>query len=235
MILHIPHASKNTQNFKINNRDREILRMTDHYTDELYQNSSATKVTFQLSRLICDVERFADDEEESMSKFGMGVCYTKDTEGKTLREITDEEKKYILKNYYYPHHKNLELAVDDELQKKGTAFIIDCHSFPEESYHFNSDYGKKRPDICIGTDSFHTPKELIQKVSHYFISKGYHTTINNPYSGSMVPLKHYKKEKNVHSIMIEINRKLYMDKEANKSENFTPLQDEIEELFSSLV
>jgi N-formylglutamate amidohydrolase len=235
MILHIPHSSQDTKDFHLYNRERELLRMTDHFTDELYSNSSATKVLFGVSRLICDVERFADDKEESMSKFGMGVCYTKDTEGKTLREFSQDDRETILKNFYYPHHQALELAVDLELEKKGSALIVDCHSFPDEAYHFNSDFGKKRPDICIGTDSFHTPKELIQKVSNYFQAKGYNTTIDKPYSGTMVPLKHYKKDKNIHSIMIEINRKLYIDESATKNEHFSILQEEIKELLNSLL
>ena len=234
MILHIPHASTNTLDYEINNKCRELLRMTDHFTDELYQNASAKKVIFKLSRLICDVERFSDDTQESMSKFGMGVCYTKDTQGKTLRHVSKKDRSEILDKYYLPHHKTLESAVDMELEKKGSALVIDCHSFPNEPYYFNSDAGKVRPDICIGTDSFHTPKKLLERVKSYFLSKGYHVSVDAPYSGSMVPLKHYKKEKNVHSIMIEVNRKLYMDECGYKSEHFIVLQDELRELLLSL-
>jgi N-formylglutamate amidohydrolase len=35
--------------------------------------------------------------------------------------------------------------------------------------------------------------------------------INSPYSGTIIPLKYYQKDKRVKSIMIEINRNLYMD------------------------
>lgn len=234
MILHIPRSSTNTQDYEINNRCRELHRMTDHFTDELYQNPNAIKIIFKLSRLICDVERFSDDKQESMSQFGMGVCYTTDSEGKVLREVTDEDKAEILKNHYHPHHKALEYAVDIELEKKETALIIDCHSFPDKAYYFNSDFEKVRPDICLGTDSFHTPKKLLEKVKSYFLSKGYHVSVDAPYSGTMVPLKHYKKEKNVHSLMIEVNRKLYMDECGYKTEHFEILQSEIGELLSSL-
>ena len=234
MILHIPHSSTNTQEYELNNRCRELHRMTDHFTDELYQNSDATKIVFKLSRLICDVERFAKDEEESMSKFGMGVCYTTDTEGKKLRDVSKVEKDEILKNYYHPHHKTLEYAVDIELEKNDSALIVDCHSFPDKPYYFNSDFGELRPDICIGTDSFHTPKILLEKVKSFFLAKGYHVTTDTPYSGTMVPMKHYKKDKNVHSIMIELNRKLYMDECGFKIEHFEVLQEELRELLSSI-
>jgi N-formylglutamate deformylase len=35
--------------------------------------------------------------------------------------------------------------------------------------------------------------------------------INKPFAGTLIPMKFYKQDKRVESIMIEINRKLYMD------------------------
>jgi N-formylglutamate amidohydrolase len=58
--------------------------------------------------------------------------------------------------------------------------------------------------------------------------------INNPYAGSIVPLKYYQKEKNVMSLMVEINRKLYMrtmNNEVFKTESFV----KIKELIGNLV
>lgn len=234
MILHIPHASQETLDYDLKHKERELLRMTDHFTDELYQCDGAKRVVFGLSRLICDVERFEDDEQEPMSNFGMGVCYTKDTEGYELRDVKEDDKKEILERFYHPHHDKLTEEVDKALESNGTAFIVDCHSFPNEAYLFNSDYGKTRPDICIGTDSFHTPKELVQKVKKYFLEKGYRVNVDNPYTGTMVPLKHYRKNKNVHSIMLEVNRKLYMNEFGDKTAHFKELQLEIKELLESI-
>ena len=39
---------------------------------------------------------------------------------------------------------------------------------------------------------------------------GYLTARNEPFSGTIVPLKHYRKDQRVQSLMIEINRKLYV-------------------------
>lgn len=234
MILHIPHASTNTLTYTIEDKERELLRMTDHFTDELYTYTQATRLIFGVSRLICDVERFEDDTHEYMSKFGMGVCYTTNTEGEKLRDVSEDDKEYILENFYRPHHKSLSDAVDKELEEKGSALIVDCHSFPDKPYYFNSDFGEKRPDICIGTNSFHTDISLIHTVKKFFLFKGYHVRVDNPYSGTIVPLKHYKKNKNVTSIMIEINRKLYMDSRGTKTEHFETLKDELNNLLSRL-
>lgn len=47
---------------------------------------------------------------------------------------------------------------------------------------------------------------------NYFRSDGYTIAINYPYSGSIIPNKYYGKD-NVHivSIMLEINKRVYMD------------------------
>ena len=234
MILHIPHSSTETLNRDILDKKIELLRMTDHFTDELYTCSNATKLIFGVSRLICDVERFEDDALEPMSKLGMGVCYIKNSYSKLLRRVSEEEKKSIVKTYYRPHHKKLSDAVDSELEKDGNSLIIDCHSFPNEAYPFNSDYKQKRPDICLGTDEYHTPKELLHKVKKFFLEKGYEVSVDSPYVGTMVPLKHYKKDKRINSIMIEVNRRLYMDDEGFKTEHFKDLKEELSQLLYKL-
>ena len=38
----------------------------------------------------------------------------------------------------------------------------------------------------------------------------YSSARNGPFSGTIVPLKHYRKDQRVQSLMIEINRKLYV-------------------------
>ena len=46
MILHIPHSSTDTLYYDINNKERELLRMTDHFTDDLYQCENSQRVVF---------------------------------------------------------------------------------------------------------------------------------------------------------------------------------------------
>ena len=50
----------------------------------------------------------------------------------------------------------------------------------------------------------------------FFENAGYSLGIDWPYNGSIVPLEHYKKNKNVHTIMLEINRALYLKKSTNE-------------------
>jgi len=224
MILHIPHSSTNTLGKEfLCDLELELDRMTDIDTDKLYDYPYATKVVFPVSRLICDVERFEDDNLEEMSKVGMGVCYTKTAYGEPLRVFEEGEREEIVNQYYKPHHKILSDAVAEELKEYGHALVIDCHSFPNNPLPCNSNQKIPRPDICIGTDNFHTPTYLVEYVKEYFLTCGYTVDIDNPFSGTLIPMDYYKKDKRVNGIMIEVNRDLYR-------ENFVSVHKKIKNL-----
>lgn len=237
MILHIPHSSIDIPDtFEVLNgvslRD-EFQRMTDWYTDELFDFDDAKKLIFPYSRLYCDVERFRNDEDESMAQKGMGVCYTSTSYGTKLREISSEEKEFIKSTIYDRHHKKFELLVEEELKEHGEALIIDCHSFSNEVLTYHEE-NTNRPDICIGIDRFHTDFELIRYVREYFLEEGLTVLIDEPFSGTIVPLKYYRKDKRVKSIMIEVNRKLYLNEKFGKNENFNRVKTLIGNLLNKI-
>ena len=99
------------------------------------------------------------------------------------------------------------VMVDSCLEQHDQCLIIDCHSFPAQPLPYESD--KNRPDICIGTDTYHTSTVLKSHLSTAFKAHGYDVAIDSPFSGTIVPLKHYHKDQRVESVMIEVNRSLY--------------------------
>ncbi|VGO21915.1 N-formylglutamate amidohydrolase [Pontiella sulfatireligans] len=64
---------------------REQQKLADAYTDELFNFPNSETVSFPYSRLLVDVERFSDDEQEPMSRVGMGRFYMKTSGGQQLR------------------------------------------------------------------------------------------------------------------------------------------------------
>ena len=238
MILHIPHSSTRIpETFKVSegvSLEKEFQRMTDWYTDEIFDLDEAEKLIFPYSRLYCDVERFRSDRDETMAKKGMGVCYTRTSYGTKLRDVSSKEKVLIKSTIYAEYNKKLETLVEEELYVQGSALIIDCHSFPNEflAQHDESD---KRPDICLGTDSFHTPVELMEQLRDYFEQKGLSVAINEPFAGTMVPLKFYGKDRRVKSIMIEVNRKLYLEENFEKNNNFNSLKQLIHDALKDVI
>ena len=217
----------------INTYNEELLYMTDWYTDTLFQNGIGTPIIAPVSRLICDTERFRSDEEESMARIGMGAIYCSTHSLKKLCTLSDSHRETILSKYYDPHHRMLEECTTRALSEYDFATIIDGHSFSPYPLPYEPNQELDRPEICIGTDSFHTPKELEELAVSFFKFLGYKTEINKPYAGTIVPMKYYQKDKRVLSIMIEINRGLYLKKDSNeKNDHFEKLKKEIEALES---
>ncbi len=236
MILHIPHSStKLPDNFIIYKDvplEKEFQRMTDWCTDKLFDYDKAKKLVFPYSRLYCDVERFRDDSKEVMAQKGMGVCYTTSSFGTKLREVSEEEKEFIKSTHYDAHHEQFEAFVEEELKERGSALIVDCHSFSNDVLPHEE--SSVRPDICIGTDDFHTPVDLIATISDVFKEAGLSVIVNQPFAGTIVPLKFYAKDKRVKSIMIEVNRKLYLNEKFEKSEKFNEVKNLIDNVLKKI-
>ena len=128
-----------------------------------------------------------------------------------LREQPTQEKRLeLLERYYIPHHQKLTEAVEESLLANNHCLIIDGHSFPALPLPYELNQTAFRPDFCLGTDDFHTPEELVERVETILESCGYSTARDQPFSGTIVPMKHYRKDHRVQSLMIEINRWLYL-------------------------
>ena len=83
--------------------------------------------------------------------------------------------------------------------------IIDGHSFPALPLPYELNQRTFQPDFCIGTDDFHTSEELVATVEKELERLGYSTARDQPFSGTIVPMKHYQKDRRIQSLMIEIN------------------------------
>jgi len=236
LIFHIPHASiyiPSTLGI-ISNKllNKEIEKLTDWYTDVIFDVENADKLIPDFSRVFCDVERFQIDEP--MDIFGRGFFYTHTDCGELFRTDINNHKMYIYLNYYRKHHDKLSELVENKLKENtNRVIIIDCHSFSDVPFNTDLDKTENRPDICIGTDDFHTPENLKLYIVNKFKELGYTVKINSPYSGTMVPKEYYKENGNVQSIMIEINRKLYMDDNKTNWDNVFKLRKIMNQIFSN--
>jgi N-formylglutamate amidohydrolase len=231
IILHIPHSST-----KIPYKDgyvvedylleEEILKLTDWHTDELFFSEDDEMIVAEFSRIFCDPERFTDDSQEIMAQYGMGVLYERNDNGDKIRNVSPELKNKVILEFYEKHHKKFSDAVNNQLNLFGKAIIIDCHSYPNIPLKRDLDQSSNRPDFNIGTDSYHTPKKLIDLSISFFEEAGYSLGIDRPYRGSIVPMEHYQKNKNVQTIMLEINRKLYLNEPSNnKNSDFNKIKE----------
>jgi N-formylglutamate deformylase len=240
LVLHLPHSSAVIPDFEgyVSTEDaiqQEIIKLTDWYTDDLFDSELDDKIIAPFSRIFCDVERFADDELEIMSKFGMGVLYEKFDNGNQLRNVTPKLKSDVLKGYYWNHHNRLNTAVKNHLEQTKSCLILDCHSFPSYPFSCSLVQDHNTPDFNIGTDSYHTPPNLIEASQEFFKSRGLSLGIDTPYSGSIVPMEYYQKDSRVSSIMLEVNRRMYLNEPTNeKSMSYQKTKEVIQDYINLL-
>ena len=245
IVIHIPHSSviipdeyKYQYLLSEDELNDELIKMTDRYIDEFFDITGLRIHQNQVSRLVMDPERFRSNDIEEMSKCGMGVAYTRTSDGRVLRKLSNSENDQILADLYDPYHTKLAQIAEEMLSTYGQCMIIDAHSFssyplPYENVLKHDD--RKRPDICLGYEPFHIDYSFLQRSENFFNHMQLTVAHNFPYTGSLVPIKYYHKETRVQSLMIELNRALYMnEKTGQKLDTFQNVQSVIHGYFDMI-
>ena len=223
VIVHVPHSGTHIpaevrSQFVLDDETlrQEIVQLTDWHVDELFDGIlEIGGVIFvnRLSRLVVDPERFVDEAREEMASKGMGAVYTRTAEGMPLRRdgFSSAERERLLSEYFVPYAKAFKRLTAETLARFDHCLIIDAHSFPSAPLPYELDQSPNRPDICIGTDSFHTPENLACSIEQKCGEFGMSVARNRPFSGTYVPMRFFGKDGRVASVMIEVRRGLYCD------------------------
>ncbi|MBU3692505.1 MAG: N-formylglutamate amidohydrolase [Candidatus Nanopelagicaceae bacterium] len=245
VILHVPHSSRFIPSevltdFLISGEqlEKELDEITDTLTDQvavravekLDQNFPRPWLFInRASRFVIDPERFPD-ERELMNRVGMGAVYTKTASGAQLRK-SDFEKGALLERYFHPYSLALADLVADSLVRTERAAIIDVHSYRANQHPNAVNHGQRRPEMCIGTDAFHTPQWLRDIFYEVFGSIG-ECFENEPYAGTYVPLDFYQKDARVFSIMMETRADTFLDADLKPHEGFDAITDALSRVIS---
>ena len=220
VILHVPHGGlfipePELSTFELGSEQlaAEARLMADLGTDILarkaYEASQLKPWVFinDLSRLVVDPERFNDDSEE-MNTVGMGFAYTRTSDQRELRAVSDGDSQRLLHTYFETYSNAFQELVGRVLQDRGAVTIIDLHSYAVEALPYELHKTDKRPGLCIGTDDFHTGTGLIAAARTAF-ENFTSVALNEPFSGTYVPLKFYGRDTRVQSLMLEIRKDTY--------------------------
>lgn len=224
LVVHVPHSStiippdiRQTLCLDDHDLQRELLCMTDWYTDRLFDpvlDMGGTLFVNRVSRLVVDPERFPDDSQEVMATQGMGAVYTKTADSRALRiQMSPENRTSLLDAYFYPYANAFAELVSQMLDQHGRCVILDGHSFPSVPLPYELDQRTERPDICLGTDDFHTPESLVCDIQGLCAAQGPRVEQNRPFAGTYVPLQYWRADRRVSSVMMEIRRDLYMNEQ----------------------
>ncbi|MEU6351820.1 N-formylglutamate amidohydrolase [Streptomyces sp. NPDC047072] len=217
VILHVPHSARAIPaearaGIVLDDvaLERELDHIVDAHTAELAEEAAGRcrvrpwRFVNRLSRLVVDPERFPDEREEMLA-VGMGAVYTRTTHREALR-ADGFDPAPLVERYFRPYAQAMTEAVADRLAATGRAVIVDVHSYPTEALPYELHGAGPRPPVCLGTDPFHTPPQLVAAAREAFGEAG----LDSPFSGTYVPLEFYGRDARVSALMVEIRRDTYM-------------------------
>lgn len=223
IVLNEPHASieglydSNLSFWKIDERfiNEVVLKWTDWHTDYLFHgfcNDRIKTVRFPYSRFIVDAERLWDDPLESE---GQGIIYR---QFYGYHRNVPESSEHLLLSLWQWHQERLRKNLRPD------ALLLDCHSFPSELGDV---------DICIGyNEDWSKPcKETIELAVNLFEENGYTVGINYPYGNSETPDCPFPYQ----SMMLEINKKAYMEDESLNIRTTVEYRKNVHELIGHLL
>ena len=253
ILITVPHAGNIypdlfIKNLKINLC--EVRRIEDYQSNKILDQideQMADIIIAQCSRAVVDLNRSRNAidhsmftqvfehepvSEKQMIKYGLGVFPNK-IFGKTILKtpLPFSYAIYMLEHYYDPFHKSLNKQIMYLNNTFGFCYHIDLHTMPSKALlNF-----KKEPDIVLG-DNFGKSCSigLINYFQNVFQENGFTVEVNNPYAGGFITRNYGNPSKGVHTIQIEINRKIYMDENKLSLKDIKILQEIFAKIFNNL-
>ena len=253
ILITVPHAGNIypdlfIKNLKINLC--EVRRIEDYQSNKILDQideQMADIIIAQCSRAVVDLNRSRNAidhsmftqvfehepvSEKQMIKYGLGVFPNK-IFGKTILKspLPFSYAIHMLEHYYDPFHKSLNKQIMYLSNIFGFCYHIDLHTMPSKALlNF-----KKEPDIVLG-DNFGKSCSigLINYFQNVFQENGFTVEVNNPYAGGFITRNYGNPSKGVHTIQIEINRKIYMDENKLSLKDMNIIQEIFAKIFNNL-
>lgn len=90
----------------------------------------------------------------------------------------------------------------------GQVTILDMHSYPHVALPYELHGDGPRPEVCLGTDTFHTPPALVEASTDAFTAAvpAGGVGLDSPFAGCYVPLDQYGTNRTVSALMLELRR-----------------------------
>jgi N-formylglutamate amidohydrolase len=239
VVLHVPHAATEIPAevraailLDDDALGAELRAMTDAATDSVAEQAASVAAVRpwsfvnRLSRLVIDPERFTEPGQEEMDAIGMGAVYTATSDLGRLREPDPAHRAELLARYFDPYAVALADLVSARLEARGRAVILDIHSYPRDVLPYERHQDDPRPAVCLGFDEHHTPPWLRRAALDAFAARV--PGVDQPFAGTYVPGRHYRTDLRVSSLMVEIRRDQYLDRDG------APIPGEVASLGAAL-
>lgn len=206
----------------------------DLYVDELYAHApmeGATVLAAHVSRYVCDLNR-SESDVDGLAVYGgtarsapHGLIWrtTTDDVAALVSPLSEMELNRRLDRIYRPYHRTLEQLIAEKKDRFGFAILLCAHSMPSRGRAGHADPGQDRADVVPGTRSRTTAAaEVIEVVEHVARSFAWTIAHDTPYRGGYSTAHYGQPAQRVHTIQIELARRLYMDERtlAKKADGF---------------
>jgi N-formylglutamate amidohydrolase len=232
----------------------QMLRQAeDSFVDDLFggvTRHGGTLIAARFPRSYIDVNRAVDDidpqllasswpgslRQSEKGRVGMGLIRRVCRPGVPVysRRLSVREVQGRIETCYLPYHAALRAAIDSLWQRFGAAWHVNCHSMPSGISAAPLPQG--RADIVLGDrDGTTCHAEFTEFTRGFFEHLGYAVRINDPYKGVEIVKRYGDPMHGVHSLQIEINRRLYLDEDTLKpTANYATLKGDLDAFAAAL-
>ena len=153
-------------------------------------------------------------EPSSKAQIGIGLIWREVRSRGSIynRKLSVDEVQNRIEKYWRPYHQTLESLIEVAYENFGYVLHVNLHSMRNQGVISDPDGVVERPDFVIG-DRNHTScsPELTEQIASLLKDQGYRVSVNLPYSGQVLVSKFSDLASKKYSVMIEVNRRLYMD------------------------
>lgn len=183
-------------------------------------------------------DRWPEPLKPTISLRGLGLLKSKSRYGEPVheRKLTVAEVMQRLEMYHRPYHAELSRLIQAAREEFGVAYHLTCHCMSAVGAPTHPDAGQQRADFCIGNlDGATSSREFLEWIKSLIEAQGYSCSVNFPYSGGELNGRYGRPTNGIESVMVEINKKLFMDVTTfKKTENFGRLKSDIDIIMSRI-
>jgi len=226
VVVEVPHAGLGLDPLALATlaaQGRSLGSDADLYVDELYADApdeGAALIVSNVSRYVCDLNRAADDVDPLAVDGGAarssphGFVWRTTTEGRPalFGAVPRAEYERRVALYHRPYHAAVAKLLEERRAEHGFAILLCAHSMPSRGRDGHDDAGVERADIVPGTrGKTTTSPRVIERVEALARSASLRLLHDEPYKGGFTTLHYGRPGAGLHSIQIELARRLYMD------------------------
>lgn len=148
-------------------------------------------------------------------RLGRGLIWRRLDDGTPVydRLLTPDEVRARISRCWEPYHRLLDKAIAEAHARHGHVIHLNCHSMPSIADAFSTEHPfEAHADFVLGDrDGSTADPALTERIASFLKERGYSVAINHPYKGVEIVRRQGDPARHIHSIQVEVNRKLYMD------------------------